>query len=141
MTARWISTALALLLLPALVAAESYSSKQCPNFSTTEQPYFYLYTGVGFTGSPLYVTNASIANLGNLRISMSTTNYFNDKASSARLRGRWRICTGTSYGGECVEVSSDTWRSEEMVSSLAERFGPQFEDSVSSIKLLSCSQY
>lgn len=141
MTARWISIALALLVLPVLVAAESYSSKQCPNFSTTEQPYFYLYTGVDFSGSPLYVTNASIANLGNLRISMSTTSFFNDRGSSARLRGRWRICTGTSYAGECAEISSDTWKSEEMVSNFAERFGAQFEDSVSSIKLLSCSQY
>ena len=40
------------LAAPATLAqAHSYSSQQCPNFATTEQPYLYLYTESGFAGS------------------------------------------------------------------------------------------
>ena len=132
---------LMLAALATLAQADSYSAEQCPNFATTEQPYFYLYTESDFSGSALFVTNASIPDLGHVRFSATTSSYFNDKASSARLRGRWRICTSTSYQGQCVDVSSDTWRSEEMVATLGGRFGGSFDDSVSSVKLLGCSQY
>lgn len=141
MSFRRFSIVLMSAVLATLAHADSYSSQQCPNFATTEQPYLYLYTEPGFTGDPLYVTNASIPDLRNVRLAAASSSYFNDKASSVRLRGRWRICTSASYGGQCVDVSSDDWKSEEMVSSLADRFGDSFEDSISSIKLLGCAQY
>lgn len=131
-----------LLLTTSVVAfGDSYSAEQCPNFASTEQPYLYLYTAERYRGDPLYVTNASISDLGSVRIGASYSSFFNDKASSLRARGKWRICTEPSYGGRCVEVSSTTWKSELMIESLSGRYGSEFNDSISSIKLLSCSQF
>ena len=131
----------ALLLVSAIVRGDTYSGQQCPNFATTEQPYLYLYTSEWYQGYPLYVTNANIPDLGHLPQASSYSSFYDDKASSLRVRGKWRICTSSSYGGACVDVSSSSWKSELMVESLAAKFGDEYDDSISSIKLLSCSQY
>ena len=132
---------LGLVVASAFATAESYSAQQCPNFATTEQPYLYLYTSENYQGDPLYLTNASVPNLGNIHTGLGYSSRFNDRMASIRLRGKWRICVDTAYGGECVEVQSKDWKSELMIQSVKSRFGVAFEESVSSVKLLSCSQY
>lgn len=136
-----LTALLGLWALATVAGAESYSSRQCPNFSTTEQPYLYLYTAEHYQGAPLYITNASIPNLGDVRIGMSYSNYFNDKAASLRVRGKWRVCTNSSYGGKCADVQSDDWKSEKMMSDLKAVLGGDFEKSITSVRLTSCSQY
>lgn len=140
-TANWIRLLSLALVGASLSQAESYSSKQCPSFATTDQPYFYLYSGEQYSGAPLYITNASAADLGSLKIGLVVSSYFDDAASSVRLRGRWQVCTQSSYGGKCTDVASSDWKSELMIPSLAVKFGSDFDDSISSIRLLGCSQY
>ncbi len=130
-----------LCLAPLSLDGDSYAAKQCPKFATTEQPYFYLYTGTNFLGDPLYVTNASVPNLGAVPKAAGHSSYFDNRAASVRLRGKWRICTDPAYGGVCADVQSRDWKSERMVASLAAELGADFENSVSSVKLVSCTQY
>ena len=136
----WVRLVLA-LLAAAAAHAESFSARQCPNFATTEQPYLYLYTEDEYAGEPLYITNASVPDLGEVQLGKTRSSLFNDKASSLRARGKWRICTETAYGGKCLDISSKDWKSELMIGSLKDKLGAEFEDSISSLKLLSCSQH
>ncbi len=132
---------LLLVIAAGYAAADSFSAEQCPNFAKEEQPYFYLYTAEGFMGDPLYITNASIPDLGAVQIGLSYSSYFDDKASSLMLRGKWRICTDDSYGGDCKDLSSSSWKSELATSSIQEEYGEEFNNLISSIQLQGCSQF
>jgi hypothetical protein len=123
------------------VYADSYWSHQCPGFATTEQPYLYLCTADAYKGDPLYITNTSVPDLGRIQIGKEYSDFFNDKASSLRIRGKWRVCTERSYGGQCTDISSADWKSELGIDSTKAKLEVGFADSISSVKLLSCSRF
>ena len=137
----WIRIALLALATSAAAYPDAYSGEQCPNFSTTEQPYLYLSTAEDYEGVPLYLTNVSVPDLARVPAGLYFTSYFDDKASSLRVRGKWLVCTKPEYAGKCAEVSSSDWKSELQVADAGEKLGATLEDSISSVELLSCSQH
>ena len=57
-----------------------------------------LYEGVNFTG-PSRSFSSGIDNLADQG--------FNDRAQSARVQGRWRLCEDSRMRGRCVDVTGD----------------------------------
>lgn len=141
MTSRLLKILLLVLASSGSAMPDSFNGRQCPNLADSEQPYLYLFTSEGYQGDPLYITNASIEDLGHMPTGLSVSSRFDDQASSFMLRGKWRICVDRFYQGRCVDVSSASMSSELMVPSIENEFGAEFDDAMSSVKLLGCSQY
>ena len=124
-----------------ILRGDSYWSHQCPGLSANDQPYLYVYSEDDYHGEPLFITNASVPDLGSLQTGRSSTDYFNDKAAAIRLRGKWRVCTGRDYTGECADLSSSDWKSELKIPSTRRELGEEFSRSITSVKLVSCEEF
>ncbi len=78
----------------------------------SRQPSITFYEGPNFSGRS-YSSDQDISNL---------PREYNDRAMSVRIRGSWRLCENSDYGGRCVDIDRDvsdlrSWGMDRTISS------------------------